>query len=168
MRTTSKNERLLSKRKIDKLRSEVLRYKNIALFKELQLSWLKKEIEQFNGETQETQQVKRSSQRIDVFLTGEFLINDKNVPALIENLSFNGIYMKLSPDNSFVDIPVGQVYELELKLSSGEVLNHNCTVKWSYKALPHKMVTCIGSEIMNPTQKYKEFLGSLLSPKENI
>jgi hypothetical protein len=168
MRTTSKNELLLSKREIDKLKSEVLRYKNIALFKELQLSRLKKEIEQFNDETQKTQPEKRSSQRIDVFLTGEFLINDNNVPALIENISFNGIYMKLSPDNSFVDLPVGQVYELEFKLSSGEVLNYNCTVKWSYKALPHNVVTCIGSEIMNPTKKYKEFLGSLFNPRENI
>jgi hypothetical protein len=60
-------------------------------------------IKKFDGKTQETQPEKRSSQRIDVFLTGEFLIKDENIPALIENLSLNGIYMKLSPCNSFVD-----------------------------------------------------------------
>jgi hypothetical protein len=168
MRTTSKNEILLSKREMDKLRSEVLRHKKIASFKELQLTRLKKEIKTFNGETQETQPEKRSSQRIDVFLTGKFLINEENISALIENLSLNGIYMKLSPFNSFVDIPLAQEHELKFKLPSGKVLNHHCTVKWSCKALPHNVVTCIDSEIMNPSQEYKEFLGSLFSPRENI
>ncbi|MHA2344256.1 MAG: PilZ domain-containing protein [Candidatus Hodarchaeales archaeon] len=168
MRTTSKNEHLLSKREIDKLRSEVLRHKKIASFKELQLCRLKKEIKTFNSDSRESQPEKRACQRIDVFLTGEFLINDQNISALIENLSLNGIYLKLSPCNSFVDIPLGQEHELKFKLPSGEAVIHNCTVKWLCKALPHNLVTCIGSEIMNPTQKYKEFLGSLFSPRENI
>ncbi|MHA2219366.1 MAG: PilZ domain-containing protein [Candidatus Hodarchaeales archaeon] len=168
MRTTSKNELLQSKREIDKLRSDVLRHKRIASFKELQLSRLQKEIKKFSGETQESQPEKRSCQRINVFLTGEFLINDENIPALIEDLSLNGIYIKLSPCNSSIDIPVGQEHELKFKLPSGEVLNYNCTVKWLCKALPHNVVTCIGSEIMNPTQKYKEFLCSLFSPRGKI
>ncbi|MHA2219383.1 MAG: PilZ domain-containing protein [Candidatus Hodarchaeales archaeon] len=168
MRYTPKKEHLLSKREMVKLKSEVLRHKKIASFKELQMSRLKKEISKFKGETLEPQPEKRSSKRIEVFLTGEFLIKDNNVPTLIEDLSLNGIYMKLSPSHNFVDIPVGQAHEIKFKLPSGEILNSTCTVKWSCKALPHKIISCIGAEIMKPAQKYKEFLDSLSRPKENI
>jgi hypothetical protein len=168
MRNTLKNKRLLSKREIDKLKSEVLSHKRIALFKELQLSRLNKEIKKFDSETQEPQPERRYTKRIDVFLFGEIILGGKKFLALIDNISLNGIYYKISSCNSCEDIPVGQVYELTFKLPSGETLNHTCSVKWLCKALPHKVFTCVGSEIMNPTQKYKEFIGSLFNPGENI
>ncbi len=160
--------RSLFENQLKKLQYEVHKHRKIASFKELQMSRLKKEIRKFRGETQEPQPEKRSSRRIDVFLTGDFVVNDKHVPAIIENLSLKGMYMKLSPSSGFGDIPADQKHELTFKLPSGEILRHTCTVKWSCKALPHRVITCIGSEVLNPSQKYKEFINSIISPGENI
>ncbi|MHA2010671.1 MAG: PilZ domain-containing protein [Promethearchaeota archaeon] len=163
-----KNNKLLLENQIKKLTYEIQKHKRIALFKEIQMSRLKKEIRKFKDKTQEPQPEKRSSKRIDVFLVGEIIFNGKSILVLIDNISLNGIYIKVTPLNKSLDIPVGQAYELKFQLPSGEILNHNCIVKWLCKAPPYKVVTCIGSEIMNPTQKYKEFIRSLLSPRENI
>jgi hypothetical protein len=157
MKSASIKQQLFTN-EMKKLKHEIQRHKKIISSKELEMYRLKKELESLHGKTAESGTDKRSSRRTEVFLAGEITVGSKKILALIDNISEKGIHMKVSPLGGSLNIPVGKVYGLKFKLPSGEILNHSFSVKWSYKALPHRVVTCMGSEIIEPPQKYKKFM----------
>jgi len=104
---------------------------------------------------------RRRSKRKIVSLEARLVSGGVRLAGVIENLSEEGIYMRTAPTKSVIDFSPGTPLELSFQLPSGEMLNLHCNVKWAYKTLPHGLTNSIGMEIINPPQKYKEFLKSL-------
>lgn len=103
---------------------------------------------------------RRRATRLTVNLRAERLSCTKNCSVFIENLSENGIYMITAPGKNYVYVP-GTRVNLKLKLSTGETLNLNCFVKWSYDNSPEDLTNSVGLEIIDPPVKYKEFIKTL-------
>ena len=104
---------------------------------------------------------KRSDERHSVDFKAELLYDGKNYAGLVENISENGLYVIAHPLNKAIDFHSGTELNLKFQLSSGEIVNLPCKVKWSYKTPPHGLTFSIGTEIMEPSQEYKEYLKSL-------
>ncbi len=156
----SLRQRVLQK-EINRLRSELTRYKKIAICKERATIEMEKEIEGLRSELSQSKIGKRLSNRLVVSLVGEIVTKGTSNFVLIENLSENGLYMRTSPAGSAIDYGIGEKYEVKFKLPSGEMLNTHCNIIWSYKTPPHGSIKCIGFEIINPPPPYREFLTSL-------
>jgi len=100
----------------------------------------------------------RRSKRIIVTLEAELILNDTSYKGFIENLSEDGVYVITSPTKTTVNFNPGETIELKFRLPSGEILDMNCRVVWSYKTPPHGLTNSIGMEIINPSQKYIDSL----------
>ncbi len=103
---------------------------------------------------------RRRSERLTVKLKAERISCNKNCSVFIENLSESGIYMITAPakNNEYVQ---GTEIDLKLELSTGETIDLNCSVKWVYDNLPEDLTNSVGLEIMDPPQKYLEFIKTL-------
>ena len=104
---------------------------------------------------------KRSDMRHSVGLKAELLCDRKCYAGFVENLSENGLHIKAYPMNHSVDFAPGTGFELKFQIYSGEVIDLFCKVIWSNKILHHSVACCIGTEIIEPSLKYREFFKSL-------
>jgi len=103
---------------------------------------------------------KRRSKRIIVTLEAELVLNDMTYKGFIENLSENGVYVVTKPTKTNANFNPGEAIGLKFHLPSGEIVDMNCKIIWSYKTPPHGLTNSIGVEIINPPQKYIESLES--------
>jgi hypothetical protein len=103
---------------------------------------------------------RRRSKRLTVNLKAERISCTKDCSVFIENISEDGIYMITAPAKNKSYEP-GSELDLKLKLSSGEIINLNCNVKWVYENSPEDLTNSVGLEIKAPPEKYKEFLKML-------
>jgi hypothetical protein len=104
---------------------------------------------------------RRRFRRKIVSLKAELISGGVSYLGVIENLSEEGIYMRIAPTKNAIDFVPGTKVELRFQPSSEETLNLPCSVKWAYKTPPHGLTTSIGMEIINPPPEYKEFLETL-------
>jgi hypothetical protein len=148
-------------KEIERLRSELSWYKKIAISRELVTRKMKKEMERLMSKFSQSKIEKRLSNRLVVSLFGEIVTIGTSNLVLIENLSKNGLYMRISPSEAAIDYGIGEKYEVKFKLPSREILNLYCNIIWSYTTPPHGLIKCTGSEIINLSSKYKEFLKTL-------
>ena len=105
---------------------------------------------------------RRGSKRITVSLKAERLSGTSKKAVMIENISEQGINMIAAPAKEAAKFKTGIEVKLKLRLSTGEVLNLNCKVRWSYpKAPPDGLTSSVGLEVIDPPEKYKDFVKTL-------
>jgi len=104
---------------------------------------------------------KRAAKRHIVGFKTELLYGGKSYAGFVKNISEKGLHMIAYPLNRTVDFNLGSELEMKFQLSSGAVINLPCEVKWCYKTPPHGLTFRIGTEIMESSLEYKEFLKSL-------
>ena len=97
---------------------------------------------------------KRVGKRINIGLDAEF---DSNCSALTENISENGIYVKIARTESTTPMRPGATVNLALKLPSGKLLTLTCKKVWSNRITSNSFIEHIGVEIINPPDEYKYF-----------
>ena len=106
--------------------------------------------------------VGRTRNRIPVLLDGELISNRGNSAAIINNISENGMYAKIPlrerEKNHSLDL---DSFSLKLQLPTGDLVNLNCTKKWSYQISPGSLIEHIGIEVINPPQQYTIYFNSL-------
>ncbi|UCH81469.1 MAG: PilZ domain-containing protein [Nitrospiraceae bacterium] len=83
-----------------------------------------------------------------------------------DNFSCDGYIENLSEDNiccstTAKNLSPGTEFQVTFKQESGEALNLNCRLKWSYELPPHNIINSIGMDILNQPAQYKSFLKSL-------
>ncbi len=148
------------KREVDRLAVELNWYKKMVhnmRRKEVTMRNLIKTIHLKNSLSQDTSN-KRRSKRQMVSLITRFASNNSSYTALIENISEEGIFMRVSPSSNGLNLTPGSKLKLLIKLPSGEFLSSQCNVIWSYKTPPHGLINSAGMEITNPSPQYADFL----------
>jgi hypothetical protein len=103
----------------------------------------------------------RLSGRVIVDLPAEIICGERRYAGSIENLSVEGAYVVTAPLKSPSGISPDAIIEMRIHLPSGEKLNLNCKIKWSYLTPPHGYTNSIGLEILDPPPEYKEYLKAL-------
>ncbi len=103
----------------------------------------------------------RCSERIILNLPAEVIMAGKHYAGSIENLSPAGIYLVTAPTGNSADFTPEALLTLKFTLPSGEGVDLNCKIKWSYLTPPHGFTNSIGLEIINPPASYSTSLRSL-------
>ncbi|MBI5409346.1 MAG: PilZ domain-containing protein [Nitrospirae bacterium] len=93
---------------------------------------------------------KRKSRRIVAGYKAEIIYEGKSYEGIVDDLSEAGVGVVIPPSNNPPDIPPGAALVLEFQPVSGETLNLQCRVRWSYKVPPHNLTLKMGLEILNP------------------
>lgn len=77
--------------------------------------------------------MKRLSDRIAVEFEAKMILNKTRYDGVINNISEDGICMTTEYTEKDSDSSPGTTLEVELRLSSGEVISIPCKVMWSNK-----------------------------------
>ena len=105
----------------------------------------------------------RIRKRIHVLLDGELISRSGNCSAIINNLSENGIYVKIPISEREKNYPLDlKLFFLKLQLPTGDIVNLNCNKKWSYQISPGSLIEHIGIEVINPPEQYKKYYQRLM------
>jgi len=92
-----------------------------------------------------------------VNLRAEFSCGCFCCDGFIDNLSENTICCTTTAKN----LSPGTEFKVKFQPDSGEALNLDCKLKWSYDTPPYGITNSVGMEILNQTAQYKTFLKSL-------
>ncbi|MBC8412387.1 MAG: PilZ domain-containing protein [Nitrospira sp.] len=105
---------------------------------------------------------KRLTERVSDNLEAEIISSDMSYAGIILNFSEHGLYMVTATTYNVVDITPSTALQLRCKLPSGEKLEMDCEVKWfQAKSSDHGNTFSMGMEILNPPEKYTEYLKQL-------
>jgi hypothetical protein len=106
---------------------------------------------------------KRQSIRIDYKLRAELTFKDKTFKGFIENFSREGIFKIIIPERQLAEFIPGIIVKVNFQDPSGKTFELQGEVKWlRIKSEPPIGVKYnMGIEIINPPQKYKEFVEDL-------
>jgi hypothetical protein len=107
-------------------------------------------------------QERRSKRRI-IGLDVEVTLKGHNYQGHILNVSENGIFLYIDYAKAIMDFIPGMRFEIESPLPTGDKLNLRCELKWLYmcKNPAYGYITNIGTKIVNPPLKYREFVKTL-------
>jgi hypothetical protein len=108
-----------------------------------------------------TNMKKRVQKRVPVRLECELISGNVNYPAFIENISKDGLFLRIAYLNEKTNITPGKQLKLKIRITSGEILNVLCSEVWSEKNAPGSQIQISGMKIIDPPEKYREFLSSL-------
>jgi hypothetical protein len=101
--------------------------------------------------------MKRFSDRISADFKAKLISNNTRYVGVVNNFSEEGICVTADQnDKKSFSFP-GATLEVELPLSSGEVINLLCKVIWSKKAVTNNL----GLEILEKPFEYESFFKSL-------
>ena len=114
---------------------------------------------------------RRHTNRKKVNLKADIILEDSNHLGFVENVSEGGMHVISAPSRGEMDCTPGKILELKIHLPSNETLTLRCKIAWAYKT-PHESLsskhsdpshesTAMGIEIIDPPQKFKEFVESL-------
>ncbi len=105
---------------------------------------------------------RRRSKRITVSMKAERISGNLKKAVMIENISESGISMITAPAKTAARFKPGIDVRLKLRLSTGEIINLNCKVRWSYPKVPTDGLTSnVGLEIIDPPKEYRKFVEAL-------
>lgn len=104
---------------------------------------------------------KRVNRRVPVALECELVSGDVHYPAFIENISQDGLFIRIAYINEKINIAPGEQLKLKIRITSGEIVNVYCSEVWSEKNAPSSQIQISGMKIIDPPEKYREFLSSL-------
>lgn len=105
----------------------------------------------------------RHSKRRIIGLDADIIVKGHNYTGHILNVSEHGIFLFIDYANTVKDFIPGTRFEMKSPLPSGDKLDLQCELKWLYiyKDPTYGLVTNIGTKILNPSLKYKEFIKTL-------
>ncbi len=89
------------------------------------------------------------------------LISDKVYPAIVENLSENGLYIRAASNEPTSELTPGKTLKVNFNSESGEEISLLCRILWSYKTPPHGITDSLGMEVIDPLSNYEEFFEAL-------
>lgn len=96
--------------------------------------------------------------KLPVCLEGELIFSDVSYAAFVENISEDGMYVSIAHIMTKDHIrPMTKLY-LKVRLPSGQMILLNCREKWSERNTPHSLIVRIGMEIINPPEKFIQFI----------
>jgi hypothetical protein len=105
---------------------------------------------------------RRRSRRIKLNVKAERISGDKKYGVFIENISETGIHMTTSSSKEHLKYIAGKDVDLQLSLTSGEIIHLHCKVRWLYVRTPPDALTdSIGLDIIDPPLRYIHFVKSL-------
>lgn len=105
---------------------------------------------------------KRTHERIIARLKAVLTHENISYVGMIENISEHGLYMISLPIKHKINFRPGSLHEMKLRTLPGKSVTLHCNVQWAYKTPPYGLTNSVGMEILNPSQAYKEFLGTLV------
>ena len=100
---------------------------------------------------------RRRFKRKTLRLNAESISGDTDFAVFIENLSENNICCTTTEKN----FAPGTEFQVKIQSDSGEALNLNCRLQWSYETPPYGVTNSIGMEILDQPTHYRTFLDSL-------
>ncbi len=107
---------------------------------------------------------KRRSERKKANIEVEIIIGDTNYAGTAENMSDHGLYLETASANILNDstcfVP-GTDCEIRFNDHSGERINLNCKIAWSYRIAPEGIKVQIGMEIIFPPPIYLDFFNAV-------
>ena len=92
-----------------------------------------------------------------VHLKAEFCCGSFCCNGFIDNLTEDNICCTTTEKN----LSPGTEFQVKFQPASGEALNLDCMLKWSYETPPYGITNSVGMEILNQTTQYKSFLENL-------
>jgi hypothetical protein len=105
---------------------------------------------------------RRRSGRIKLNVKAERISGDNKHGVFIENISATGIHMTTSSSKEHLNYIPGKDVDLQLSLTSGEIIHLRCKVRWSCVGAPPDALTdSIGLDIIDPPLQYIYFVKSL-------
>ena len=105
---------------------------------------------------------RRQSKRITVSLNAERISGNSKKAVMIENISESGISMMTAPAKTAARFKPGIDVRLKLRLTTGDILNLNCKVRWSYpKEADDDFASNVGLEVIDPPPEYRKFVKTL-------
>lgn len=108
------------------------------------------------------QKEKRKAKRYKVHLVAERISGNQRYGVFIENISEYGIQIITTSTKAHEKYSPGTDIDLKFHLTSGDVIDLKCKVKWVHLKIPtNGFVDCIGLEILNPPSKYIKFVRGL-------
>jgi hypothetical protein len=99
--------------------------------------------------------------RIPVEIDAEITLDETRHAGIIENLSEEGLCIRVTPPKTSRDLTAGKKFDLKFQLPSGETLNLYCRKIWSFKITPRSLIRRFGMKIIDPPVKYKQFITTL-------
>jgi len=90
----------------------------------------------------------------------ELISNKETYPGFVETVSEEDICLSVPPTMSEADSSPGRLFRLVINPPSGESVNLNCKIKWSYKTPPGGLLNII-AEVTDPFPTFKTFYQSL-------
>jgi hypothetical protein len=145
----------------EKMQAELARYRTKATTSLFQIEKLKNEIERLNTLLKRAGTDNRHDRRIEVSLVAELKLSNKSYSGLVDNLSEEGLHLRITPTKKPPVFQPDKSIELKLKVAPGIILNLPCMEKWSCDTPPHCTVKSIGLQIQDPPVEYKNFLKTL-------
>ena len=94
---------------------------------------------------------KRQSNRIGVGYKAEIIYGDKSFECVIENLSSTGAYIITAVTGAETNFKPLDTLELKFESRPGEIINLQCSIKWSEETPPHRLTNRIGLDILTPS-----------------
>jgi hypothetical protein len=107
--------------------------------------------------------MKRFSDRIPVSLEAEVVFNNARFDGKIENLSEEGIFIRIFPENGSADFQSGTVFKL-----TSETVSLDSRVVWSEVDAPGNGANNIGLEILEKPPLYDEYVKTTFTANSGI
>jgi hypothetical protein len=148
-------------REREELLSDLSRYRLMVSSNRIQIRKLQTEIKELKYRLSQSSSERRKYRRIIVSIVGNLYCDDKRYLCFIDNISEEGLHLRISPSKVKVILPPKKYIKLEFKVASGEKLELVCMKKWSYRTPPHGIIKCTGLKIINSPSGYKDFLNTL-------
>jgi hypothetical protein len=112
--------------------------------------------------------MKRFSDRIPVSLEAEVVFNNARFDGKIENLSEEGIFIRIFPENGSADFQSGTVFKLYIELPTSETVSLDSRVVWSEVDAPGNGANNIGLEILEKPPLYDEYVKTTFTANSGI
>jgi ATP-dependent 26S proteasome regulatory subunit len=151
------------KQEVDRLRSELSRYKTLVYDMQKKAMAMSNYIRtmQYKYSNLQDKLKNRRSKRVMVSLATKLVSDNLDYTGLIENISEQGVFVRIPPREREIDLSPGKKFEMHIKLPSGSLFSSQCNVVWSCKTPPHNLVNSVGLEVLNPHSNYIDFLNTL-------
>lgn len=145
----------------EKLKAEIARYRLMVAARQFKIQKLERELKELKSQLTHSQGDKRHNKRKAVSLSANLI--DKDIPysGLIENISIDGMHVRLTPSNTSKNLSLDSNLKVEFKASAKQSFQLSCRKRWAFNTPPHGVVKSVGLEITNPSIDFKNFVKTL-------
>jgi hypothetical protein len=148
-------------REREKLKADIARYRLMVAARQFKIQKLQKELKVLKCQLTHSQGDKRHSKRKMVSLSASLLNHDTPYSGLIDNLSEDGMHVRLTPSNTSKNLSLDSNLKVEFKVSARQSFLLSCRKRWAINTPPHGVVKSVGLEITNPSIDFKNFVKTL-------